>query len=65
VGHAELAALQRRFASRYGRLLVVCPVEGQVDVDARHAGLGARVLAEDANVGRLYRLEPAGLRPLD
>lgn len=65
VGYAELAALQRRFASRYGRFLVFCPAQGLEDVDARLQGLGARVLADDANVGRLYRLEPAWLRPLD
>jgi hypothetical protein len=44
---------------------VFCPAQGLTDVDPLLRGLGARVLADDPNVGRLYRLEPAWLRPLD
>jgi len=65
VAYADLAALHRQFAGRTRRFLVFTPAQGQGDVDAPLQALGARVLADDPGIGRLYRLEPAWLRPID
>lgn len=62
VGHDRLAELHRRFAGRYGRFLVYCPPVALEELDGRLTRLGAQPLA-DGSPGRLYRLEPAWLRP--
>ena len=62
VGHERLAELHRRFAGRYARFLVYCPPVALEELDGRLERLGAQPLADGAP-GRLYRLEPAWLRP--
>lgn len=62
VGHARLAELHRQFAGRYARFLVYCPPAALPELEGRLARLGAQVVA-DGQPGRLYRLEPAWLRP--
>jgi hypothetical protein len=62
VSYAHLAGLQRQFAGRYARFLLYCPPVALPELEPRLARLGAQVLA-DGEPGRLYRLEPAWLRP--
>lgn len=62
VGHARLAELHRRFAGRYARFLVYCPPVALPELEGRLARLGGRPIAEGVP-GRIYRLEPAWLRP--
>lgn len=62
VSHDRLAELHRQFAARYARFLIYCPPVAVPGLEERLARLGAQVLA-DGETGRLYRLEPAWLRP--
>jgi hypothetical protein len=61
--YARLAELQRKFAPTHRCFLVFSPAAWVDDVNERLLALGARVVANDDELGRLYRLDPAWLRP--